>query len=61
MQEDVYKRQVELYTSTLKDIFYVSPIMLIPPVLVIIMVIKKIPALPGLIAVAFLGLSLIHI
>lgn len=46
---------VELYTSTLKDIFYVSPIMLIPPVLVIIMVIKKIPALPGLIAVAFLG------
>lgn len=46
---------VELYTSTLKDIFYVSPIMLIPPVLVIVMVIKKIPALPGLIAVAFLG------
>ena len=46
---------MELYTSTLKDIFYVSPIMLIPPVLVIIMVIKKIPALPGLIAVAFLG------
>lgn len=46
---------VELYTSTLKDIFYISPIMLIPPVLVIVMVIKKIPALPGLIAVALLG------
>lgn len=46
---------VELYTSTLADTFYISPLMFIPPLLVIVMVIKKIPALPGLIAVAFLG------
>lgn len=46
---------VELYTATLADTFYISPLMFIPPLLVIVMVIKKIPALPGLIAVAFLG------
>lgn len=46
---------VELYTSTLAGTFYISPIMLIPPVLVIVMVIKKVPALPGLLAVAVLG------
>ncbi len=46
---------VNMYTSTLADNFMISPIMLIPPILVIAMVIKKVPALPGLIAVAFLG------
>lgn len=43
------------YTSTLDSMFYISPLMLIPPVLVIVMVIKKVPALPGLLAVAVLG------
>lgn len=46
---------VKMYTSTLSDTFMISPIMLIPPILVIAMVVKKVPALPGLIAVAFLG------
>lgn len=46
---------VNTYLETLGDTFMISPIMLIPPVLVIAMVVMKIPALPGLIAVAFLG------
>lgn len=46
---------VNTYLDTLDGAFVISPIMLIPPVLVIVMVIMRIPALPGLLAVAFLG------
>ncbi len=41
--------------ALLADKFTVTPILLIPPILVIAMVIKKIPSLPGLFAGAFLG------
>ncbi|HJD36025.1 MAG TPA: Na+/H+ antiporter NhaC [Candidatus Blautia ornithocaccae] len=46
---------VNTYLDTLQDTFMISPIMLIPPILVIAMVALKVPALPGLLAVAFLG------
>lgn len=44
-----------VYLDTLQENFMISPIMLIPPILVIAMVAMRVPALPGLIAVAFLG------
>ncbi len=46
---------ITLYTETLSNNFNVSPVMLIPPILVIFMVIKKVPALPGLIGSSILG------
>ncbi|MDL2288448.1 Na+/H+ antiporter NhaC [Oscillospiraceae bacterium OttesenSCG-928-F05] len=42
----------------LKELFVINPLMLLPPLLVIVMVLFKIPALPGLLAAAFLGLVL---
>ncbi|NLY37154.1 MAG: Na+/H+ antiporter NhaC [Tissierellia bacterium] len=35
--------------------FYISPILLLPPIIVIALVVMKIPALPGLMAGSFLG------
>ncbi len=39
----------------LSSAFYISPILLIPPILVILMVVFKVPALPGLIGGVVLG------
>ena len=54
--------QVETILSTLNDTFWISPIMLIPVVLVIVVSYKKIPAIPGItagvIAAAIMGLIL---
>ena len=46
---------INSYLDCLKSTFTISPIMLIPPICVILMVIMKVPAIPGMIAVAFLG------
>lgn len=46
---------INSYLDCLKSTFTISPIMLIPPICVIFMVIMKVPAIPGMIAVAFLG------
>ena len=46
---------IYLYLDTISSNFNISPIMLIPPLLIIIMVIKKIPAIPGLIGSSLFG------
>jgi len=62
--------QVDLITNTLKANFVINPIMLIPPLLVIIMAIKKVASLPtmivaslvaGLLAMIFQGSNLTDI
>lgn len=47
--------QINQILDGLKAQFTISPILLIPPVVVIILVIKKIPAIPGLFAGTILG------
>ncbi len=47
--------KVETILSTLKSNFFVHPILLLPPVLVIVMVVKKVPPLPALLAGTLLG------
>jgi len=48
--------QIELIKNTLHNSFTtLSPILLIPPVVVILMVVFKVPAIPGLIAGTILG------
>lgn len=46
---------VELYMTTLSANFTISPVMFIPPLCVLLMVIFKVPAIPGLIGVSALG------
>jgi NhaC family Na+:H+ antiporter len=46
---------VETILSTLKSNFFVHPILLLAPLLVIVMVVKKVPPLPALLAGTFLG------
>jgi NhaC family Na+:H+ antiporter len=41
--------------TTLSGNFYISPLLLIPPALVIVMAVKKMPAIPGLVIAAFTG------
>ncbi|MGD8536725.1 MAG: Na+/H+ antiporter NhaC [Candidatus Aminicenantes bacterium] len=47
--------KVETILSTIKLNFFVHPILLLPPLLVIVMVVKKIPPLPALLAGTLLG------
>lgn len=47
--------KVETILSTIKMNFFVHPILLLPPLLVIVMVIKKIPPLPALLGGTLLG------
>ncbi|GAB6085635.1 Na+/H+ antiporter NhaC [Alkaliphilus crotonatoxidans] len=47
--------QIDGILLTLAENFTISPLLLIPPIVVIILVVLKIPALPGLIAGVFLG------
>lgn len=46
---------ITIILNGLSSKFVISPVLLIPPILVIVMVIKKVPALPGLFAGAFLA------
>ncbi len=46
---------VETIVSTIKSNFFVHPILLLPPCLVIVMVVKKIPPLPALLGGTALG------
>lgn len=46
---------IDLYMGTLKEFFTISPVMFIPPLCVLLMVIFKVPAIPGLIGVSALG------
>ena len=46
---------IDLYLETLGANFNISPVMLIPPICVLLMVVFKVPAIPGLIGVAVLG------
>lgn len=48
--------QIETTLMTLRESFVIHPLLLLPPVLVLVMVICKIPALPGLMAAAVLGM-----
>lgn len=46
---------ISAITDTLKATFNINPLLLIPPVIVIILVVRKFPALPGLLVGAILG------
>lgn len=46
---------VETILTTLKSHFFIHPVMLLPPILVIVMVVKKIPPLPALLGGTILG------
>ncbi|HEA64846.1 MAG TPA: Na+/H+ antiporter NhaC [Candidatus Aminicenantes bacterium] len=46
---------IEVILSTIKSNFFIHPILLLPPLLVIVMVIKKIPPLPALLGGTVLG------
>lgn len=46
---------IDMYLDTLGSNFTISPVMLVPPVCVLLMVIFKVPAIPGLLGVAALG------
>lgn len=48
-------RNIDIILSAIKANFYVHPVLLLAPVLVIVMVIKKIPPLPALLAGTLLG------
>jgi NhaC family Na+:H+ antiporter len=48
-------RSVETILSTLKSNFYIHPLLLLPPLFVIAMVVKKIPPLPALLGGTVLG------
>lgn len=47
--------QVQLTLETLKASFVIHPLLLLPPVLVLVMVVLRVPALPGLLGAALLG------
>ncbi len=46
---------INILLETLNKEFTITPLLLIPPILVILMVMKKIPALPGLVGGSILG------
>ena len=48
-------QNIQIILNTLKSNFFIHPILLLPPVLVIVMVIKKVPALPALLVGTLLG------
>lgn len=52
---DVNSGNIKTIVSTLEKSFNLSPFLLIPPLLVIVMVVKKIPALPALLGGTLLG------
>lgn len=48
-------QNIEIMLSTMKSDFFIHPILLLPPCLVIVMVVKKIPPLPALLGGTTLG------
>lgn len=48
--------QIEATLRTLRETFVIHPLLLLPPLLVLVMVIFRIPALPGLMGAAVLGM-----
>ena len=48
-------QSVETILGTIKSHFFIHPVMLLPPILVIVMVVKKIPPLPALLGGTILG------
>ncbi|MCJ7581209.1 MAG: Na+/H+ antiporter NhaC [Candidatus Aminicenantes bacterium] len=48
-------QQIQIILTTLKSNFFIHPILLLPPFLVIVMVIKKIPPLPALLGGTVIG------
>jgi NhaC family Na+:H+ antiporter len=48
-------QNIDIMLSTIKSTFFIHPVLLIPPCLVIVMVIKKIPPLPALLGGSLLG------
>ncbi len=48
-------QNIDIMISTMKDQFFIHPILLLPPVMVIVMVILKIPPLPALLGGTALG------
>ena len=53
--QNVDTSQVDVLMSAMRDNFYISPILIIPPLLVIAMVVLRVPALPGLFGGVVLG------
>ncbi len=49
------KTNIDIILNGLSSSFVISPFLLIPPIMVIVMVVKKVPALPGLIGGSFLA------
>lgn len=49
-------QSIETILTTIQSRFFIHPVLLIPPCLVIVMVIKKIPPLPALIGGSFIGI-----
>jgi len=49
--------QVSELMGGLKENFYISPVLLIPPLCVILMIVFKLPAMPGLLGGALLGVA----
>jgi NhaC family Na+:H+ antiporter len=51
----IESQNISMILSTIQSNFFIHPVLLVPPVLVIIMVIKKIPPLPALLGGTFMG------
>jgi len=52
---EMQTQNIEIILSTMKANFFIHPIMLLPPALVIVMVVRKIPPLPALLGGTGLG------
>jgi NhaC family Na+:H+ antiporter len=48
-------QNIDIILATMKAHFFIHPVLLLPPVLVIVMVIRKVPPLPALLGGAILG------
>lgn len=46
---------LQTYLTTIDSTFTISPLLLIPPVCVLLMLVFKVPAIPGLVGIALLG------
>jgi NhaC family Na+:H+ antiporter len=50
-------QQIDVMLSAMQDNFFIHPILLLPPLLVIVMVVKKIPPLPALLGGTLIGVA----
>jgi len=53
--EQLSSQNIDLMLSTMKANFFIHPILLLPPLLVIVMVVRKVPPLPALLGGTILG------